>query len=181
MKLFKCFALFMALIAGFGDINAFEGKVRVVLDDSSTVEFDLKDGMEVLCYRPIEPETVMFAILEPPIIWNENNNPVADTYNDMTGAVLYETPVVNVRDVSFTGDLVGVDKVIPADITVSFKENVIMLNGVEDSVEVAVSTLAGNIVLHKIYGNDDVIDVKKFGTGVYVVKVGKQSFKMLVK
>ncbi len=94
------------------------------------------------------------------------------------------TPISDVKNITFSENT-GVSNALVDGYTISLYPNpctdVVVINGISDATKVSIYSIEGKLAKTVIVSQGDEISVSDFGAGVYIVKVGSQSFKLMKK
>ena len=158
----------LVVAASFLGARADIDTVRVVCTDNSTTDFTLTFGMGAN-YEGTNPiNMVLFRY--------------GGTYENQEE--LMKVPLADVTDFLFfdsTASPGGVNGVASDHIRVDLTRGVVGFTGVTSPLELSVASVSGALEFSsQIYG-DGSIDIKRFGAGIHIVKLGKTTFKILVK
>lgn len=96
------------------------------------------------------------------------------------GAILYELPLINIEEISFSLPS-GVEDVTSDALSVNIVDGIVRLSRVLNPIHVTITDMSGIIEYDGIIDSDIEIDLNRFGSGVYAAAVGELNFKILVK
>ncbi len=177
-KFLRSLPLLVALLCGTVSGYAIEGKMLIKAPDGKLQEISLIEDMT--CSLRYDSES---KIMKMVVYTMEESyaTPDGDSKSEPAEIIWYESPLTSVDDISFSGDIASVEKNLISDLKVFLNKGTITLSNVTDPIAVTITGLNGITVLTATYTSDTSIDLNRFGKGVYAVKVGEHSFKMLIK
>ncbi len=177
MKFIKFFSFILAILLSISQVNAEEAKMKIKQSDGTVTELKLVSEMTgIYSSEGGDLNQMWFTIYTGTLKFDENGK-LEGVDN---GEIHFQAPLEKMRAVFFSG-LSGVEETIASDVIISLVDSRITLTSPEKPIEVQVTNASGITVLHNVYSTDTEIDLHDFGKGIYMIKIGNNSYKMLVK
>lgn len=98
------------------------------------------------------------------------------------GTIFFEMPIPNIDTISFTGlSPAALDNITPTYFNINIANGTLTITGLTEPIAVAINNIEGVSLYSGTISHDCTMALNEFGSGILVVTVGNQSFKILVK
>lgn len=193
LNILKFLLLFMCIVGASVYARSETPHMTVKMAEGTVVNVDLELGdypgstaFSTFWIDTTQPDSpVMLALYSEPVAREESGRLVVatDTVTGKEGKIWFEAPINSIADISFAPlSSSGIKEIESATgVDVSVTQGKIAITGVDKPIEVAVATAAGISVYQQVISSDTVISLARFGEGIYLVRVGKSTFKIYQK
>lgn len=182
MKKLKLLGKSLLLAAGLTAFAAQAASIDVRLSDGSLLSVEMQDQMSCRMYlqqagdvRPLHLtlSTGEVTITQDGLVpYEGSGNP---------GIVWLDVELEKISDVQFNNLSTGIAAPVASGAHIHLNDGVLSVSGVKSPIGIKVTDLRGINIHASIIDTDTVIDLNNFGSGMYLVKIGSETLKIMVK
>ena len=167
----------MALISA--SAFAEKGTMTAVTTDNKSVTVNLADGMQSVCWAETAAnKPLMVSVFTGETTYDNNGRLTAVAGK---GEIHFEMEIANLKSISFSG-LTSVGVIAAdGDVTVDIVSGKVRVSGVTEALDFSIYRLDGTETGRMRITSDMEIDLKQYGTGVHLVRIGKRTFKIMTR
>lgn len=180
-KIPKWIFVSLALLFGF-PVWAEDCILHIHTTSGEKIDVLIQDGAECDIYGGDEacPEKQLCVYTGSCSVQSGKMQPWIDQDGNIRGAILYEMPLANLDEISFSNSsgIKGIESTAPA---IFIRQGVLHISGVTSPIHISVSDLSGIVKYDKMIDADMEIDLSGVGSGTHVVKAGNANFKILIQ
>ena len=167
----------MALISA--SAFAEKGTMTAVTTDNKSVTVNLADGMQSVCWAETAAnKPLMVSVFTGETTYDNNGRLTAVAGK---GEIHFEMEIANLKSISFSG-LTSVGAIAAdGDVTVDIVSGKVRVSGVTEALDFSIYRLDGTETGRMRITSDMEIDLKQYGTGMHLVRIGKRTFKIMTR